>query len=440
MRGVLDIPINLKQVVQELELRNIILSTQQETSIDGILVVDEVATIISYNQRFIELFHIPTDMVSAKHDMPVLQLVTCQIADSEGFLERVNYLYEHREEKSQEEILLKDGRVLDRYSSPMFGSNGKYYGRVWYFRDITERKHAEQSIMNRARQLENANAELRTVTQELEVAYNELKAAQSRILQQEKMASIGQLAAGVAHEINNPIGFVNSNLATLNKYVGKLLDFMTTQEEILVKSATADDLQQVADKRRKIKLDYITNDIGDLINQSLDGTERVRKIVQDLKSFSRVDDAEKKLANINAGLESTINMVWNELKYKVTLHKELGDIPQIKCYPGRLNQVFMNLLVNAGHAIETQGDITIKTCEKDGHIIISISDTGCGIPQETAKRIFEPFFTTKEVGKGTGLGLSIAYDIIKNHSGEIVVDSTAGQEATFSIKLPINQL
>ncbi len=439
MRGVLDIPNNLNQVVQELELRNIILSTQQETSIDGILVVDEVATIISYNQRFIELFHIPTDMVSAKNDMPVLQLVTSQIADPEVFLERVNYLYEHREEKSQEEILLKDGRVLDRYSSPMFGSNGKYYGRVWYFRDITERKHAEQSIINRARQLENANAELRTVTQELEVAYNELKAAQSRILQQEKMASIGQLAAGVAHEINNPIGFINSNLATLNKYVGKLFDFMTTQEEILVKSATADDLQQVADKRRKIKLDYITNDIGDLINQSLDGTERVRKIVQDLKSFSRVDDAEKKMANINAGLESTINMVWNELKYKVTLHKELGDIPQIKCYPGRLNQVFMNLLVNAGHAIKTQGDITIKTCEKDGHIIISISDTGCGIPQEAVKRIFEPFFTTKEVGKGTGLGLSIAYDIIKNHRGEIVVESTAGQGATFSIKLPINQ-
>jgi len=440
MRGVLDIPNNLNQVVQELELRNIILSTQQETSIDGILVVDEVATIISYNQRFVELFHIPTDMVSAKNDMPVLQLVTSQIADPESFLERVNYLYEHREEKSQEEILLKDGRVLDRYSSPMFGSNGKYYGRVWYFRDITERKHAEQSIMNRARQLENANAELRTVTQELEVAYNELKAAQSRILQQEKMASIGQLAAGVAHEINNPIGFVNSNLATLNKYVGKLLDFMTTQEEIFVKSATADDLQQVADKRRKIKLDYITNDIGDLINQSLDGTERVRKIVQDLKNFSRVDDAEKKMANINAGLESTINMVWNELKYKVTLHKELGDIPQIKCYPGRLNQVFMNLLVNAGHAIETQGDITIKTCEKDGHIIISISDNGCGIPQEAVKWIFEPFFTTKEVGKGTGLGLSIAYDIIKNHRGEIVVESTAGQGATFSIKLPINQL
>ncbi|MGQ9570976.1 MAG: sensor histidine kinase [Thermodesulfovibrionales bacterium] len=189
--------------------------------------------------------------------------------------------------------------------------------------------------------------------------------------------------------------------------------------------------------KKSQKIEYMMEDVHDLIKESIEGAERVKRIVQDLKSFSRVDEAEFKMADINEGLESTINIVWNELKYKVTLKKDYGDIPLTKCNPGQLSQVFMNILVNSAQSIEKKGEILVKTWHKDEDIYISISDTGCGIPREYIKRIFEPFFTTKEVGKGTGLGLSIAYDIVKKHKGEIIVQSEIGKGTTFIIKIPI---
>ena len=269
----------------------------------------------------------------------------------------------------------------------------------------------------------------------------DLKAVQSQILQQEKMASLGQLAAGVAHEINNPIGFITSNMNTLKKYFDKILEFMDIQtktlEEYTSRSAEADILKQIAERKRSLKIDYITGDIGSLIVESLDGADRVAKIVQDLKNFSRADDAEYKIADINAGIESTINIVWNELKYKATLRKEFGDIPPTRCSMGQLSQVFMNMLVNAAHSIPTQGTITVKTWSANDTIYVSISDTGTGIPADTLDKIFDPFFTTKEVGKGTGLGLSIAYEIIKKHKGEIRVDSEVDKGTTFTISIPI---
>ncbi|MCL5236863.1 MAG: response regulator [Nitrospirae bacterium] len=280
---------------------------------------------------------------------------------------------------------------------------------------------------------------------QLEKAYAELKAAQSRILQQEKMASIGQLAAGVAHEINNPTGFIMSNLGSLQKYTGKLSEFLKIQSEAIEElsrhaggSAEAV-LGRVKEFKRTLKIDYVTDDLGNLIKESIDGTERVKKIVQDLKRFSHVDESEYKMADINSGLESTINIVWNELKYKASVKKEFGNIPMTKCNPGQLNQVFMNILVNAAHAIEKQGEITVKTWREGEHIHISIADTGCGIPEDKLGKIFEPFFTTKEVGKGTGLGLSIAYDIVKKHNGEITAVSETGKGTKFTIKIPIEE-
>jgi len=271
---------------------------------------------------------------------------------------------------------------------------------------------------------------------ELEEAYKELKQTQSQILQQEKMASIGQLAAGVAHEINNPMGFISSNLTTLSKYVERLGEYLEIQGKVIRGEVGPEELKE-AEKR--LKIGYIKEDMVDLIKESLEGAERVKKIVRDLKSFSRVDEAEEKMADINECIESTLNIVWNELKYKARVVKEYGDIPMTRCYPQQLNQVFMNLLVNAGHAIEKEGEIRIRTSNGGGKIKVEISDTGCGIPEEIRGRIFEPFFTTKEVGKGTGLGLSITYDIIKKHGGEIEVESEVGKGTTFTITLPVRE-
>jgi two-component system NtrC family sensor kinase len=286
-------------------------------------------------------------------------------------------------------------------------------------------------------QFNNMMHVLEAKNRELENAYSELKETQAQILQREKMASIGQLAAGVAHEINNPMGFISSNLATLGKYTNKLTDFIKAQSEIIESLNSAEASESLNELKKKLKLDYILEDIGQLIKESLEGAERVKKIVQNLKSFSRVDEADYKFADINECIESTLNIVWNELKYKATVTKEYGEVPQIKCYPQQINQVFMNLFINAAHAIEKQGEIKIKTWNGNGLVNISVSDTGSGIPQDKLNRIFEPFFTTKPVGQGTGLGLSITYDIVKKHKGEITVESEAGRGTVFTVKLPV---
>ncbi|OGQ98576.1 MAG: hypothetical protein A2505_01890 [Deltaproteobacteria bacterium RIFOXYD12_FULL_55_16] len=279
--------------------------------------------------------------------------------------------------------------------------------------------------------IEKKNSELRG-------AYDELKATQSQVVQQEKMASIGQLAAGVAHEINNPIGFVTSNLGTLQKYMGRITEFLKMQAEIYPQEAGDDRASRLAGIRSQLKIEPVLADLPALITESLDGVERVRKIVQNLKSFSRIDQSDYSLADINHCLDDTLNIIWNELKYKCTVKKDYGDLPQTKCYPQQLNQVFMNLLVNAAQAIEGQGEIVITTRASETEITISISDSGGGIPQENLNRIFEPFFTTKEVGKGTGLGLSITYDIVtKKHGGRIEVASEPGKGTTFTVILPV---
>jgi len=268
-------------------------------------------------------------------------------------------------------------------------------------------------------------------------AESELKKSQSAILQSEKMASIGQLAAGVAHEINNPMGFMSSNLGTLKKYVAKLMEFMDAQGRAVAEVQPPETEERLSEARKRLKIDLVVEDVHQLIDESLDGAERVKKIVQNLKSFSRVDESECKMADVNVCIESTLNIVWNELKYKAEVVKELGEIPEVKCYPQQLNQVFMNLLVNGAQAIEKQGEIRIKTWNGDRYINISISDTGSGIPEDKIARIFDPFFTTKDVGKGTGLGLSIAYDIVKKHHGEIMVESVIGKGTTFTVRIPL---
>ncbi|MCK4622770.1 MAG: GHKL domain-containing protein [Desulfuromonadales bacterium] len=287
----------------------------------------------------------------------------------------------------------------------------------------------------RLRQIEkNYQAELEFRVEE---TTRELQATHEIMLQGEKMASIGQLAAGVAHEINNPVGFISSNLGSLNKYLGRLTDFMDSQAKAIETSCPPEVKDAIQAERRKIKLDLITEDLGPLIDESLEGAERVKKLVQNLKSFSRADETEPKPTDINEVIENSINVCWNELKYVAELKKEYGELPSIKAYPQQLGQVFMNLLVNAAHAIETKGEISIRSWHEGGTIFVFISDTGCGIPEENLGRIFEPFFTTKESGKGTGLGLSIIYDIVKKHQGDIRVESVPGEGTTFIVKLPV---
>lgn len=286
--------------------------------------------------------------------------------------------------------------------------------------------------------LEESNRNLENKSLRLEEAYEELKTTQVKIFNQEKMATIGQLAAGVAHEINNPIGFISSNLRTLNKYLEKLTEFIDVQSNALQAAGNPEFLEEVTKARKELKPDFIVDDIVDLIEESLDGAERVRKIVQDLKTFSRVDGLEWKMADLVEGLESTINMVWSEIKYKANLIRDFSELPLVRCYPHQLNQVFMNLLINAAQAIDHEGHITVKAWQYGEEVLFSFADDGCGIPAENLSKIFEPFFTTKEIGIGTGLGLSLSYEIVKKHKGEIFVESEQGKGTTFTVRLPID--
>lgn len=254
-------------------------------------------------------------------------------------------------------------------------------------------------------------------------------------MQSERLASIGQLAAGVAHEINNPVGFVNSNLSSMQRYVGDLLRMLSTYEEAEAALPVAN-REQIARVKEEVDMAFLKDDVNDLLAESLDGLKRVTRIVQDLKNFAHVDEQDRQWADLESGLESTLRVAWNELKYKTEVIKEFSGIPQIECFPSQLNQVFMNLLVNAAQAIDEHGKITIRTAEDDAHVWVEIQDTGKGIKPEHLNRIFDPFFTTKPVGKGTGLGLSLAYGIVKKHDGHIEVKSELGVGTTFKVVLP----
>lgn len=278
---------------------------------------------------------------------------------------------------------------------------------------------------------------IKKVSEELAKAYEDLKTTHHRLVQQEKMASIGQLAAGVAHEINNPMGFISSNLETLGKYAERLRQFMAVQDEVLKGVSDPEATGMLAEARKRLKIDYLLGDIPALVAESNDGAVRVRTIVQNLKGFSRTDLAEMEPASINECLERAISIAWNELKYKVTLERDFAELPTVNCYPQQLGQVFLNFLVNASHAIEQHGVIKVATRVEEGNVAVSVTDTGCGIPEKNMDRIFEPFFTTKEIGTGTGLGLAISYEIVQTHGGTIDVVSEVGRGTTFTVRLPI---
>ncbi|MFA5825950.1 MAG: ATP-binding protein [Gallionellaceae bacterium] len=307
-------------------------------------------------------------------------------------------------------------------------------GYVGTMSDLTEHKRIELEARQRMVELTHANAELLELNAKLEQA-------QSQLMQSEKMASIGVLAAGVAHEINNPIGYVNSNLGTLEKYLANIFVVLNKYEATEALIAAGNPLlEELCQIKAKVDLNYIREDSKSLIAESHQGLERVKKIVLDLKDFSHSESEDKwREEDIHHGLDSTLNVIWNELKYKCEVTKEYGVLPPVECLLSQLNQVFMNLLVNAAQAIETRGTITIRTGTRKDQVWIEIADTGKGIPPENLSRVFDPFFTTKPVGQGTGLGLSVSFSIIQKHHGEIEVESTPGKGTVFRVILPVKQ-
>lgn len=264
-----------------------------------------------------------------------------------------------------------------------------------------------------ARTREKYIAELEEKNNELQRLYQELQATQAQLIQSEKMSSLGQLVAGIAHELNNPISYIYANMATL---------------------------KELTEKQLKDRTPLTTEDRKDLeaiIEESAEGSRRVKTLVDDLRNFSRLDEAEFKPADIHEGLNSTLKLLRKETADRITVHRKYGDVPAIQCMPGQLNQVFMNILLNAVQAIEGHGDIRIRTESDDNYVNIRIQDNGSGMTDENKQQMFNPFYTTKPVGQGTGLGLSISFSIIRAHRGELLVDSTPGKGTTMTIRLPI---
>jgi len=295
--------------------------------------------------------------------------------------------------------------------------------------DITERKRMEEALQAKGEEQQKLIAELRN--------------AHEQLLQSEKMASIGQLAAGIAHEINNPVGFVNSNMGSLKNYVGTLLQLIEQYEQAAAPHPAL--AAQLAALHRQADLEFLKDDVTDLVRESMDGLKRVKDIVQALKDFSHVGETEWQVADLHHGLDSTLNIVANEIKYKARVDKRYGTLPPVVCLASQLNQVFMNLLVNAAHALREQGVITIRTGLEAGPggptdhwVFVEVGDNGVGIAPENLHRIFEPFFTTKPVGSGTGLGLSLSYGIVNRHGGRIEVASVVGQGTRFTVHLPVH--
>ena len=305
-------------------------------------------------------------------------------------------------------------------------------GTWWLLQDRTAFRRAQDELQSNFERLRETN--------------QKLEDAQNQLLQQDKMASIGLLAAGVAHEINNPIAFVGSNLHTLRGYVRDLMQLVDSYEAVERQGAAAEPdpalRRQLAQVKQRVEIDYLKEDLPKLLDESDDGLARVKRIVQDLKDFSRVDQEAWQDADLNAGLESTLNVVMHEVKYKATVERRLSALPPVRCLAAQLNQVFMNLIVNASQAIVGTGVITLSSGhfpdpDTGGWVWVEVADTGSGMDAQVMRRVFEPFFTTKAVGKGTGLGLSLSFSIVQRHGGLMRVRSAPGEGTAFKVWVPV---
>ncbi len=301
-----------------------------------------------------------------------------------------------------------------------------------------DRAESFQTIEDLSRGLEDKvrvrTEQLRAANEELASAYRELQSAQVQLVQREKMASVGQLVAGVAHELNNPIGFIYSNIGTLEDFVTRLRTMLEVFRATPLPEAARAAVQQRWDG---LKVDYALRYLDSMIQGIREGAERSRKIVRDLRVFARGQDEVRQSVDLHAEIESSLTLLHHDLKDRVTVERRFGALPPVECIRSQIDQVFLNLLVNAGQAITGPGRVTIETRVDGGHAVVVIADTGPGIPGDVIGRIFDPFFTTKPVGEGTGLGLSISYEIVKRHGGELAAESPAGGGAMFTLRIPL---
>ena len=434
-----------------------------EATADGILVLDANGNIIICNQKFVDLWRIPDRIFRSHDDSHILKYVAKRINSAK-------YLHTFGKgmgigQNSFEIVELDDGRTLECYSQPQ-NVLDSCAGRVWSLRDITERLAAEALV--RA-----SEEKYRLQAEKLEHALQELKSTQSQLIQAEKMSGLGQLVAGIAHEINNPVNFIYGNLSYADTYTSELLSLVE-----VYRTYYPEPVEAVQAKLEEIDIDFLASDFVKLVGSIRIGAERIQGIVQSLNKFSRSDEEGCKSVDIHEGINSTLMILQSRLKAtpsrpEIKVEKIFAHLPEVECYAGQLNQVFMNLLTNAIDALEEDAqengiwqvvndkpkwirkdekvskiliqteiltDNQIPDMQKCDRLIVKISDNGKGIPEELRNRLFDLFFTTKPVGKGTGLGLSIAYQIItENHGGKLSFSSELGKGTEFTIEIPLKQ-
>ena len=390
-----------------------IITKALENSYNAYLIIDRDFKIDFYNKRFVKFF----DIKDGNHKIKSLDR-------SEKIFEIIKYIIKSFQADKKDTFLIKKDMNFYKCKIKLIETlDGRTTHILFIFNDITEEKLIQDKLKYEQKKLEKA---------------------QLQLVQRERLASIGELSAGIAHELNNPIGFISNNFNTLKKYFSYLKQYIDFLEENI---KISDYDKNLEDKREEFNINFIMEDIDNLFKESEEGIDRVVDIVSNLRKFSRIDLEEKfKQYDIREGLDSTITVAYNNIKYHAEIRKEYEeDLPQAECIPNQINQVFLNIIINAVHAIKSQnrkdkGIIKIKTYADEQYVYCEISDDGPGMPEEIKSKIFNPFFTTKKAGEGTGLGLSISYDIVVNkHNGELICRSEVGKGTTFIIKLPIKR-
>lgn len=419
-----------------------------ENAVEGIFQALPNGEILAANSAFAKLLGYDSPEELIKHNVSLSNLYT-DISSRTKLLAR---LVKGIVKNFETTIYRRDGSII-YISINAYAVRDKNHNLLYIegiSTDITERKKAEEAlkkakeeleirVQERTAELREKNEELNSTNEELNRALKYLKTTQSQLVDSEKMASLGQLTAGIAHEINNPINFVTSNIKPLRMDFEDIRQLFKKYKTLHSEHDSKSKLQEIEAFCKEIEPEFLFDEIESLFNGIEEGAIRTREIVMGLKNFSRLDEDVFKQANIHEGINSTLVLLKNKFKNRISIHKDYGELPTIECLPGKINQVFMNILNNAIQAIEDSGEIYIRTFAENDKVKISIRDTGVGMTEGVKKHIFEPFFTTKDVGAGTGLGLSISFGIIEKHNGKIDVKSEPEKGTEFTITLPVSQ-